>query len=171
LDLDETLVHSSFKPTSNPDFVVEVEIEGKHVPVYVQKRPGVDEFLKRCGELFEVVVFTASISSYASAVVDRLDKYKVVSSRLAREDCSYYEGYYLKDLSKLGRNLSQVVIIDNSPISYSRQPYNAMAISTWFDDPLDQNLARLIPWLEKVASAKDVYDALEECRAATGYSL
>jgi RNA polymerase II subunit A small phosphatase-like protein len=77
----------------------------------------------------------------------------------------------VQDLSKLGRNLSQVVIIDNSPISYSRQPYNAMAISTWFDDPLDQNLSLLIPWLEKVASAKDVYDPLEECRAATGYSL
>lgn len=28
IDLDETLVHSSFKPVSNPDFVVPVEIEG-----------------------------------------------------------------------------------------------------------------------------------------------
>jgi RNA polymerase II subunit A small phosphatase-like protein len=64
--------------------------------VYVQKRPGVDEFLKRCGELFEVVVFTASIASYADAVVEKLDKHKVVSSRLARDHCSYYEGYYLK---------------------------------------------------------------------------
>ncbi|CAF93604.1 unnamed protein product, partial [Tetraodon nigroviridis] len=28
IDLDETLVHSSFKPISNPDFIVPVEIEG-----------------------------------------------------------------------------------------------------------------------------------------------
>ena len=29
LDLDETLVHSSFKPVPNPDFIIPVEIEGK----------------------------------------------------------------------------------------------------------------------------------------------
>jgi hypothetical protein len=28
LDLDETLVHSSFKPIPNPDFVLEIELEG-----------------------------------------------------------------------------------------------------------------------------------------------
>jgi RNA polymerase II subunit A small phosphatase-like protein len=30
--------------------------------VYVIKRPGVDQFMKRVGELYEVVVFTASVS-------------------------------------------------------------------------------------------------------------
>jgi len=29
LDLDETLVHSSFKPVANPDYVIPVEIDGK----------------------------------------------------------------------------------------------------------------------------------------------
>jgi hypothetical protein len=29
LDLDETLVHSSFKPVPNPDYVIPVEIDGK----------------------------------------------------------------------------------------------------------------------------------------------
>jgi carboxy-terminal domain RNA polymerase II polypeptide A small phosphatase len=39
-----------------------VEIEGNYHNVYVIKRPGVDEFMKRVGELYEVVVFTASVS-------------------------------------------------------------------------------------------------------------
>ena len=30
--------------------------------MYVVKRPGVDEFLKKVGELYEIVVFTASLS-------------------------------------------------------------------------------------------------------------
>lgn len=30
--------------------------------MYVIKRPGVDQFMKRVGELYEVVVFTASVS-------------------------------------------------------------------------------------------------------------
>ena len=40
LDLDETLVHSSFKPVPNPDIVLPVEIEGKVCNVYVVVRPG-----------------------------------------------------------------------------------------------------------------------------------
>lgn len=34
--------------------------------MYVIKRPGVDEFMKRVGELYEVVVFTASVSKVSS---------------------------------------------------------------------------------------------------------
>lgn len=62
LDLDETLVHSSFKPINNADFIIPVEIENVVHSVYVLKRPGVDEFLKRLGPQFEIVVFTASLA-------------------------------------------------------------------------------------------------------------
>ena len=44
------------------DFTIPVEIEGQFHNVYVIKRPGVDQFMKRVGELYEVVVFTASVS-------------------------------------------------------------------------------------------------------------
>jgi hypothetical protein len=37
LDLDETLVHSSFKPIPNPDYIIPVDIDGKVVDVYVLK--------------------------------------------------------------------------------------------------------------------------------------
>ncbi|XP_025769459.1 CTD small phosphatase-like protein [Puma concolor] len=62
IDLDETLVHSSFKPISNADFIVPVEIDGTIHQVYVLKRPHVDEFLQRMGQLFECVLFTASLA-------------------------------------------------------------------------------------------------------------
>lgn len=39
-----------------------MEIEWQWHNVYVIKRPGVDQFLKKMGELFEIVVFTASLS-------------------------------------------------------------------------------------------------------------
>lgn len=44
------------------DFTIPVEIEGQYHNIYVIKRPGVDAFMKRVGELYEVVVFTASVS-------------------------------------------------------------------------------------------------------------
>ncbi len=68
LDLDETLVHSSFKPIPNPDYIIPVEIEGKIVDVYVLKRPWLDHFMGTIAGRFEVVVFTASLSKYAGEV-------------------------------------------------------------------------------------------------------
>ena len=50
LDLDETLVHSSFRPVPHADFVIPVEIDGRLVDVYVLKRPHVDEFLRQARE-------------------------------------------------------------------------------------------------------------------------
>lgn len=73
LDLDETLVHSSFKPIMYPDFIIPVEIEGRIVDVYVLKRPLMDDFLTAVGKAFEVVVFTASLSKYADPLLDLLD--------------------------------------------------------------------------------------------------
>jgi len=65
LDLDETLVHSSFKPIPNPDYIIPVEIENKIVDVYVLKRPWLDHFMNAIAGRFEVVVFTASLKKYA----------------------------------------------------------------------------------------------------------
>jgi hypothetical protein len=55
LDLDETLVHSSFKPTQNPDYIIPVDIEGTIHRVYVCKRPGVDEVSGRVGKWVDEV--------------------------------------------------------------------------------------------------------------------
>lgn len=53
---------TSSKILHQADFTIPVEIEGQYHNVYVIKRPGVDQFMKRVGELYEVVVFTASVS-------------------------------------------------------------------------------------------------------------
>ncbi|XP_048072099.1 CTD small phosphatase-like protein isoform X3 [Ursus arctos] len=125
IDLDETLVHSSFKPISNADFIVPVEIDGTIHQVYVLKRPHVDEFLQRMGQLFECVLFTASLAKYADPVADLLDRWGVFRARLFRESCVFHRGNYVKDLSRLGRELSKVIIVDNSPASYIFHPENA----------------------------------------------
>jgi RNA polymerase II subunit A small phosphatase-like protein len=56
------------QPISNADFVVPVEIDGTVHQVYVLKRPYVDEFLQRMGELYECVLFTASLAKVRSVL-------------------------------------------------------------------------------------------------------
>lgn len=161
IDLDETLVHSSFKPISNADFIVPVEIDGTIHQVYVLKRPHVDEYLCKMGELFECVLFTASLAKYADPVTDLLDKWDVFRYRLFRESCVFHRGNYVKDLGRLGRELHKIIIVDNSPASYIFHPDNAVPVASWFDDMNDRELLDLIPFFERISKADNVYALLK----------
>ncbi|KAI8643242.1 HAD-like domain-containing protein [Parasitella parasitica] len=161
LDLDETLVHSSFKIIPNPDFIVPVEIDNQYHNVYVLKRPGVDEFMRKMGEKYEIVVFTASLAKYADPVLDMLDIHRVVKHRLFRESCFNHKGTYVKDLSQLGRDLASTLILDNSPASYIFHTSNAVPVSTWFNDPHDTELTDLVAFLEDLTVVDDVQLVLD----------
>jgi len=162
LDLDETLVHSSFTPVPDADFVISIELENVVHRVYIRKRPGVDEFLRAVAQKFELVVFTASLSKYADPLLDVLDYDRLVSKRLFREACVQHYGNYVKDLTHLGRTLESSIIIDNSPFSYMFQPDNAIAITSWFDDRSDRQLYELLSLLDSLVDVDDVRTVLRE---------
>lgn len=158
LDLDETLVHSSFKPIHNPDFIIDIELDGTINKVYVRKRPGVDEYLKEVGKKWEVIIFTASLSKYADPLLDVLDSGGVISARLYRESCVLHFGAYVKDLTHLNRPMESCVIVDNSPMSYMFQPDHAIPCTTWTDDPSDRELPAMLGFLDKLLEVDDMSD-------------
>lgn len=165
LDLDETLVHSSFKPVSNPDYVVPVEIDGKMTDVHVLKRPWVDFFMQEIAKDWEIVLFTASLPKYADPVLDLLDTESAISWRLFRRHCYAFQGNYVKDLTCLGRDLKRTVIVDNSPYSYAFHPQNAFPISSFVDNQNDNELLNAIPYLQELARSDDVVKCLHRNRA------
>jgi RNA polymerase II subunit A small phosphatase-like protein len=157
LDLDETLVHSSFQPVMGADLRITITLDGEEYEVYVSKRPGVDEFLQHCKDSgWEIIIFTASLALYADPVLDRLDTNRVSSFRLFRESCTLHYGNFVKDLTRLGRKLKHTVIVDNSPLSYMFQPDNAIPITSWFSDKSDTELYNLCPLLDVLIKADDL---------------
>jgi len=156
LDLDETLVHSSFRAVPGADFVIPVQIEDVVHFVYVAKRPGVDDFLLEMAKHYEIVVYTASLNKYADVLLDLLDPHRVIRTRLFRESCVFYEGNYVKDLSLLNRDLSQCVIIDNSPASYLFHPENAIDCTSFIDDVSDRELDHIGKFLVGVTDVVDL---------------
>lgn len=167
LDVDETLVHSSYQPTSHFDIHLALRVNGAICNVYVAIRPFIREFFEAISPLFEIVIFTASVSMYCDPLINELDKDGLLGKmRLFREHCSVVNGSYVKDLSLLGRNLDHVVIIDNSPIAYLFQQRNAIPCTSWFDDQSDDELKDLIPVLQDIAKANTVYDVLDHYNAA-----
>ena len=132
LDLDETLVHY-------------VEAPGGDSKVLV--RPGCEDFLMRMSQVYEVVIFTAAMQDYADWVINQLDQGSWVAARLYRQHTVSSGNFFLKDLSKLGRDLSRVIIIDNVAENFSLHPENGIVIRSWFDDEDDEALSQLEPLL------------------------
>jgi len=164
LDLDETLVHASVEKVPH-EVCFGVNMGAQTVNVYVKIRPFAREFLKAVSAQFEVAMFTASLAAYADQVLDYLDPAKMyVHHRLFRSHCTNVDGVFLKDMSLLGRSLERVAIVDNSPIAYSLQPENGVPISSWFDDPSDTELMKMIPFLEFFAQVQDIYRATKTFR-------
>jgi len=124
--------------------------------VYVAKRPGVDDFLLEMAKHYEIVVYTASLNKYADVLLDLLDPHRVIRTRLFRESCVFYEGNYVKDLSLLNRDLSQCVIIDNSPASYLFHPENAIDCTSFIDDVSDRELDHIGKFLVGVTDVVDL---------------
>lgn len=105
------------------DIKIPLAVDGMRGTVYVRKRPGVNKFLETMAQHFEVVIFTASMSVYADAVLDTLDPKGFCTARLYREHCTpVYDGdrgpIYTKDMSKIGRTPGNSMLIDNSPDAY-----------------------------------------------------
>ncbi|RLN58909.1 hypothetical protein BBJ29_000196 [Phytophthora kernoviae] len=155
LDLDETLVHSSFVPTTNPDYIISVDIDRTVHQVYVCRRPGAEEFLIEMAKYYEIVVYTASLSKYADPLLDKLDPEGVIRHRLYREHCVQYEGNYVKDLSLLNRDITQTIIIDSAPTSYIFHPRNAIGCSSFIDDSNDRELKSIARFLENIHDVED----------------
>src|SRR5438067_734063 len=105
---------------------------------------------------YEIVMFTASLSKYAQPLYALLDKQNVTATNLYREHCTFYNGLFVKDMSRLGRNLSDVIIIDNSPNSYLFQPENSLPSINWYEDKSCKELMDFVPILEKLAFVTDV---------------
>ena len=140
LDLDETLIH--FKPQNNGE-------DGG----ILRARPGINKFLEEVGKYYELIVFTTATQDYADELIDAIEEDKIYfEHRFYREHATIIDNDFVKDLSRIGRPLDKIIIIDNMPQNFRLQKENGIIIKAfWGEDNSDTALIELIPILVNIA--------------------
>ena len=158
LDLDETLVHSTTKKAfpNRKNIILHMKIRNINYTIYVILRPFLEVFLHEMSLCYDLYIFTASLSHYSKNLIEIIDKNKVIKQVLNRENCKFIKGLYLKDLSIFKRDLKDIIIIDNNPLSYTLNKNNGIPIPSWIDDPNDKELIKLIPIMKYLSKVTDV---------------
>ena len=112
---------------------------------------------------YELVVFTAATQDYADPIIDAIEqKGTKFDHRLYRIHTIIINNDFVKDLSKLGRDLSRIIIVDNMEQNYKLQPDNGITIRPfWGKDANDMALFDLIDILTLIVKRNmDVRDGI-----------
>ncbi len=96
------------------------------------------------------------MQDYADWIINAIDTDGAVSHRLYRNSTHNRNGVYIKDLSKLGRDLSKTIIIDNIEDNFCEQPRNGINIKSWYSDAHDRELEKMMPFLKSIVTGRAV---------------
>ena len=148
LDLDETLVHV---PKNCNSIIL---------------RPGLRNFLHSLLPYYELIVFTTGLKEYADQIINFIEiEEKYFSYRLYRQNATFVNENYYKDLNKLGRDLKKTIIVDDKPINIKLQHDNGIIIKPFLVENYNNDyiLFDLVRVLIKIAKDKpdDVRESLK----------
>lgn len=62
---------------------------------------------------FEIIIFTAAMQDYADWALSHFFNENKIEARFYRQHAFPLGGFYVKDLSRIGRDLSKTIIVDN----------------------------------------------------------
>ena len=152
LDLDETLISLDRDNTK----------ENKAI---LKFRPGLLDFLSKMKKYYEIIVFTSATKEYADQIEDVIEQNeKYFEFRLYREHTLSFNNEFIKDISRIGRPLDKILIVDNMPQNYRMQKENGIGIKSFFgEDEEDDALEYLgIILIKIINNFDDVREGISE---------
>ena len=166
-DLDETLMHRNLQNIEKSEKIVTIHLPShKIVKVGVNLRPHLYQSLRKIRSKYYLIAYTASQQAYGDAVLNLIDPNSdIFSMRLFRHNCRQIkieeQTVYVKDLRILkGIDLKDVVIIDNSILSFAYQLENGIPIVPYYEGKEDDELIFLSSFLINISDDKDLRDKI-----------
>lgn len=136
LELTDVLVHPEWSYTTGWRF---------------KKRPGIDQFLESVAGQFEIVIYTAEMGMTVFPIIEALDPKNLIAYKLVRDATHFVDGYHVKDLDKLNRDLSKVIVIDWNHNATKLHQDNLFLVDKWAGNDNDNTLSDLAAFLRMVA--------------------
>ena len=141
LDLDETLISFKLEP-------------GDENKGTIRFRPYLDSFLQKVKEKYEIIVFTSGTKDYADPLEDAIEQEEnYFDARLYRHHTVAYGKDIVKDISRIGRPLDKICIVENMPQNFRLQKENGILIKSFYgEDIYDTALFSLGDILIRIAN-------------------
>ena len=151
LDLDETLIHlRQKKQVVNIKNDVNININNisdynynsdKEKNKYLlQFRVGLFSFLTLLKPFYEIISFTSATKEYADVIINEIEKKRnFFDFKFYREHCTIYKDTFVKDISKIGRDIQKIIIVDNNENNFVLNKENGIKISPYYGDDEDNN--------------------------------
>ena len=116
LDLDETLVNVNQNGICN-------------------LRPGLFSFLNAIKPYYEIISFTNGAKSYSDSIIKQIEaRNKYFDYNLHREHSFLSGKEFLKDISRIGRDMKKIIIVDNIPNNFKLNAENGIQIAPYFGE-------------------------------------
>ena len=116
LDLDETLVNVNQNGICN-------------------LRPGLFSFLNSIKPFYEIISFTNGAKSYSDSIIKQIEARNKYFDYNLHRDHSFLSGKeFLKDISRIGRDMKKIIIVDNIANNFKLNPENGIQIAPYFGE-------------------------------------
>ena len=146
LDLDETLINVEFKDMSNNKCILHL-------------RPGLFWFLSKVKPFYELITFTSASKEYAQPIINEIElNNKYFDYTFFREHSVISGNDFVKDISRIGRDMKRIIIVDNMEQNFRLNKKNGIKIKPFYGEQNDKVLYELSKIL--VMIVKQGYDDL-----------
>ncbi len=138
LDLNDTI--ANFQQTNNSQGILRL-------------RPFLIEFLEQINAYYELILFTTSTEYFSKPIINAIEENKKYFDFIFYREYAIIVGNdFVKDLTRIGRPLDKIIIVDNMPQNFRLQKENGIVIKAfWGDDVYDNALISLKDILLKIA--------------------
>ena len=131
LDLDETLINVEFKDKSSNKCILHL-------------RPGLFSFLSKVKPFYELITFTSASKEYAQPIINEIElDNKYFDYNFFREHSVISGNDFVKDISRIGRDMKKIIIIDNMEQNFRLNKKNGIKIKAFYGDQNDKILFEL----------------------------
>ena len=139
LDLDETLINIEFKDNSSNKCILHL-------------RPGLFWFLSKVKPFYELITFTSASKEYAQPIINEIElKNKFFDYNFFREHSVISGNDFVKDISRIGRDMKKIIIVDNMEQNFRLNKQNGIKIKPFYGDKNDKILYELSKILVMIA--------------------